>query len=67
MSNVEQPDLGRIGLWTFALDVQPMAKAQEAAAEIDEMGFGTVWLPEAVGREIFSSSALILSATKNKK
>ena len=65
MSNVEQPDLGRIGLWTFALDVQPMAKAQEAAAEIDEMGFGTVWLPEAVGREIFSSSALILSATKN--
>jgi probable F420-dependent oxidoreductase len=65
MSNVEQPDLGRIGLWTFALDVQPMAKAQEAAAEIDELGFGTVWLPEAVGREIFSSSALILSATKN--
>ena len=36
MSNAEQPDLGRIGLWTFALDVQPMAKAQEAAAEIDE-------------------------------
>jgi probable F420-dependent oxidoreductase len=26
-----------------------------------------VWLPEAVGREIFSSSALILSATKNIK
>ncbi|MEI6744095.1 MAG: LLM class flavin-dependent oxidoreductase, partial [bacterium] len=65
MSNAEQPDLGRIGLWTFALDVQPMAKAQEAAAEIDELGFGTVWLPEAIGREIFSSSALILSATKN--
>jgi len=65
MSNAEQPDLGRIGLWTFALDVQPMVKAQEAAAEIDELGFGTVWLPEAVGREIFSSSALILSATKN--
>ena len=65
MSNTEQPDLGRIGLWTFALDVQPMAKAQEAAAEIDELGFGTVWLPEAIGREIFTSSALILSATKN--
>ena len=65
MSYAEQPDLGRIGLWTFALDVQPMAKAQEAAAEIDELGFGTVWLPEAIGREIFSSSALILSATKN--
>lgn len=67
MTNPAQPDLGRIGLWTFALDVQPMAKSQEAAAEIDEMGFGTVWLPEAVGREAFASSALILSATKNIK
>jgi probable F420-dependent oxidoreductase len=44
-----------------------MSKSQEAAAEIDEMGFGTVWLPEAVGREAFASSALILSATKNIK
>ena len=67
MTNPAQPDLGRIGLWTFALDVQPMAKSQEDAAEIDEMGFGTVWLPEAVGREAFASSALILSATKNIK
>jgi len=64
MSNAEQPNLGRIGLWTFALDVQPMALAREAASEIESLGYGTVWLPEAVGREAFSSSACILSATK---
>ncbi|NCX59838.1 MAG: LLM class F420-dependent oxidoreductase, partial [Actinobacteria bacterium] len=26
--------LGRVGIWTFALDLQPMRKAQEAAAEL---------------------------------
>lgn len=57
-------DPGRIGIWTFQLDLQPMAQAQEAAAELEELGYSTLWLPEAVGREPFASSALLLSATK---
>ena len=57
-------DLGRMGLWTFQLDLQPMASAQEAAIELSELGFRSVWLPESVGREPFASSALLLSATK---
>lgn len=56
--------LGRLGLWTFALDMQPMGAAQEAAAEIEELGYRTVWVPEAVGREPFASCGLLLSATK---
>lgn len=56
--------LGRIGVWTFALDVQPMSKAQEAARELEELGYGCIWVPEAVGREPFASCALLLSATK---
>jgi probable F420-dependent oxidoreductase len=56
--------MGRVGLWTFALDAQPMAKAQEVVAELDQLGFGAVWVPEAVGREPFASVALLLSATK---
>jgi probable F420-dependent oxidoreductase len=56
--------LGRLGLWTFALDMQPMGAAQEAAAEIEELGYGAVWVPEAVGREPFASCGLLLSATK---
>jgi probable F420-dependent oxidoreductase len=57
-------DIGRIGIWTFALDGQPPAKSQEYAAEIEELGYGAIWLPEAVGREAFTNSALILAGTK---
>ncbi|MEV8630478.1 hypothetical protein AB0395_02365 [Streptosporangium sp. NPDC051023] len=33
-------NLGRVGVWTFAFDGQPVAKVREAAAELDELGFG---------------------------
>ena len=58
------PSLGRVGLWTFQLDLQPMSAAREAVAEIEELGFGAVWVPEAVGREPLVNSALLLSATR---
>ena len=44
-------DLGRIGIWTNALDAQPVSLAQEAAAELEELGFGALWYPESVQRE----------------
>jgi probable F420-dependent oxidoreductase len=56
--------LGRVGVWTFALDLQPMRKAQEAASELEELGYGCIWVPEAVGREPFASCALLLSGTE---
>jgi probable F420-dependent oxidoreductase len=55
--------IGRVGIWTFTLDLQPAAKAQEAAAEIEELGFGALWIPEALGREAFTNSALLLAGT----
>lgn len=57
-------DLGRVGIWTFALDLQPASKAQEAAAEIEELGFRVVWIPEAMGREIFTSAGILLAGTR---
>jgi probable F420-dependent oxidoreductase len=56
--------LGRVGLWTFQLDLQPASAAREAAAELEELGYPTVWLPEAVGREPFVNSAMLLGATE---
>ena len=56
--------LGRVGLWAADFDLVPMAAAQEGIAQVEEMGFGTVWVPEAVLREAFASCALLLSATK---
>jgi probable F420-dependent oxidoreductase len=42
-----------------------MAKSQEAAAELESLGFRTLWFPEAIGREPLAAAALLLSATKN--
>ncbi|MEY2996098.1 MAG: hypothetical protein RLZZ39_923 [Actinomycetota bacterium] len=55
--------LGKLGLWTFQLDMQPMREAQKHVARLEELGFRTVWVPEAVGREPFASTSLLLSAT----
>jgi probable F420-dependent oxidoreductase len=57
-------DLGRVGIWTFALDQLPAARAREAAAELETMGWGAIWIPEAVGRDPLVSAALLLSATQ---
>src|SRR5688572_32851199 len=57
------PDPGRVGLWTFALDRQPLTRAQELAAELEALGYGAVWLPEAVGRDPLVHAGLLLSAT----
>jgi probable F420-dependent oxidoreductase len=56
-------DLGRTGLWTFQLDLQPASRMREAVAELEEMGWPTMWLPEAVGRESYTNAALVLGAT----
>src|SRR2546425_13069430 len=57
-------DIGRVGIWTFVLDQQPAARAQEAAAEIEALGYGTIWIPEAPGREAFTNPAVLLAGTQ---
>ena len=57
-------DIGRVGIWTFQFDQQPMRRAQEAAAELEELGYGAIWVPEVIGREAFSNAALLLSGTR---
>jgi probable F420-dependent oxidoreductase len=56
-------DIGKVGIWSF-LDTQPAAVVREAAAELEEIGFRTLWIPEALGREVFTAAGVILAATK---
>lgn len=55
-------DIGRVGIW-MNLDALPAARAQAAAREVEALGYGALWLPEAVGREAMSQAALLLGAT----
>lgn len=57
-------DIGRVGVWTMQLDFQPATRAREAAAEIEALGYGALWIPEALGREAFTNAALLLGATR---
>ena len=52
--------VGSLGIWTFNLDLLPSAQAAETVAELESLGYGTVWIPEAVGREAFTSAELLL-------
>jgi probable F420-dependent oxidoreductase len=56
-------DLGPVGIWTFALDLQPVARAREVAAELEEIGYGAIWIPDAVGRDPLVHAALLLGGS----
>jgi probable F420-dependent oxidoreductase len=56
--------LGSIGIWTRQFEDQPSAKAKEAAAELEQLGYGALWFGEAVGREALTNAGLLLSATR---
>lgn len=60
--NPENP--GRTGIWTFAFDGEPATRVREAAAEIEELGYGAVWFGEAFGRDTVGQAWLLLSATR---
>src|SRR5215216_7891286 len=56
-------DLGRIGIWTYHLNFQPGSKVREVAAELEELGYGTLWIGESVYREPLTHAGFMLSAT----
>lgn len=57
-------DIGRVGIWTTLLDRQPASVARSLAAELEELGYGAIWVGEAVRREPFVNSAILLGATR---
>ncbi|GIV00671.1 MAG: LLM class F420-dependent oxidoreductase [Actinomycetota bacterium] len=57
--------LGRVGVWSFALETQTAAEEREAVRRIEELGYPAVWVPEAVtSREIFSHASWLLASTE---
>lgn len=63
MADRERFPIPPIGIWTGALEVVPARRAQELAAELEELGYGVVWIPEVAGRDPFVHLTLLLSAT----
>ena len=55
--------LGPAGLWTFHWEALDASRNRELAAELEEQGWGSIWYPEALGRDAVSSAWLLLGAT----
>jgi probable F420-dependent oxidoreductase len=64
LSTTTQPRLGRIGIWSLELRYGDPTKAAEAAAEVDELGFGAIWVPGGVGGDITGDLNRLLESTK---
>lgn len=57
--------LGRVGVWSFALETQTAAEERDAAAEIESLGYGAIWFGEGVeSREAFSHAGWLLASTE---
>lgn len=57
-------ELGKVGIWTSALDYQPAARAQAAARELEDLGFRAIWVPESFRREAIANASLLLGGTE---
>lgn len=56
--------LGRVGVWSFALQRLPAADERAAAQAIESAGYRATWIPESLGsKELFSHAGLLLAAT----
>jgi probable F420-dependent oxidoreductase len=56
--------LGRVGLWTRQLDIQPAERVRATVAELEELGWGALWSWEVFGREALTNAGLLLAATR---
>lgn len=52
-----------VGVW-WTSDTYPIVEVQRAAAELDRLGYGSLWFGEAAGKEALTQAGALLSATE---
>lgn len=57
--------LGRVGLWSFALQRLAARDEQAAARTYEQLGYPAIWIPESLGsKEVLAHAGLLLQATE---
>ena len=57
--------LGPVGAWTFAFDSRSVRDLTQDAADIQDLGYPALWIPEGGGsRDVLAHMGLLLSATQ---
>ncbi|UVO53597.1 TIGR03620 family F420-dependent LLM class oxidoreductase [Sphingomonas sp. SUN039] len=65
MTTAVTPRIGRIGIWSMELRFGDSAEPAEAAAELDELGYGALWIPGATGGDLLNDLSHLLAATQH--
>jgi probable F420-dependent oxidoreductase len=56
--------LGRVGVWSFALQTHGAVAERAAIAEYEALGYRSTWFPESLGsKESFAHAAILLAAS----
>ncbi len=64
MTNMKKR-LGRIGIVSGALSFSDSPKVDEAATELDALGFGAIWVPGGLTGGVHAKVSRMLAATRN--
>ena len=56
-------EIGKLALWFF-LEPMPAEEAARFVGQIEKLGYPTLWLPEAVGREPFAAIGFLLARSE---
>jgi len=56
-------EIGRLGVWTW-LDRMSASEASDFANQLEDWGYGALWLPEAVGRDPFALIGFLAARTQ---
>ena len=56
--------LGKLGVWSMEARFADAGAAAEAAADVDELGFGALWVPGGIGGDITGDLDRLLAATQ---
>ena len=57
--------MGRTGIWSLELRFGNPEHAVDAARELDELGYGSIWIPGGIGGDLLGDVSRLLSATQN--
>lgn len=76
MSNTTQQPLaekdrgrgfGRVGIWSMQMRFGDPAQAVDAAAEVEALGYGAIWLPGGIGGDVLADIERLMHGTRTVK
>jgi probable F420-dependent oxidoreductase len=57
-------ELGRFGVWSGAFRARS-GELRDAASELEQLGYSTLWLPGGAGGDVFGAAETLLDATEH--